>query len=159
MRRIAAPPTALLLGALLPLAARAAEPLGKYVAPEAAPISPSPTLLLLRSLASLALVVGLVLITAWLYRLRSGATLSPSLSRLRVLESVALGTGRSLHLVAVGQQVLLLGGGQQVTHLATFGATEVGYDPQDAAPPSFESLLGRITQSGRERPGAAATGD
>ncbi len=131
----------------------AAEPpaLGPYVPPESvAAAGPSPTLMLVRTLASLALVLGLVVGVAWLLRVK-GNLASPGLtSRLRVLESASLGPSRSLHLVVVGKQVLLLGGGSQVTCLATYDADELGIDP-DAPHPAFDTFLAKLQWPARER--------
>ncbi len=145
--------------AALATAAWAAPPakLGTYVPPETHGFAPSPSLLLLRTVGSLVLVVGLVLVTAWFWRLKVGLA-SPEVGRrLRVIETVPLGPSRSLHLVAVGQRVLLVGGGSQVTCLATYTPEEVGWDP-DAAGPSFEHLLARLHRPARE-PAAAVEGD
>lgn len=137
----------------------AAEPsLGEYVRPEAQPFAPSPSLLLLRTIASLALVVGLILATAWLARLRGGLAAPQAAGRVRVIESATLGQNRSLHLVGVGQRVLLLGGGSQVTCLATFTAAEVGWDP-DARETGFDSFLSRLQWPGRETPDVHAVGE
>lgn len=129
--------------------------LGQYVPPETRTFAPSPGFLLLRTLSSLALVVGLVLVTAWLVRLRHGVGSTPATPRLRVIETTTLAPNRTLHLVALGERVLLLGAGSQVTCLGAYTAAEVGYDPADPLPaPSFETIVSRLQWPGRERPEA-----
>ena len=130
----------------------AAPALGPYVSPESlTAAAPSPTVLLLRMVGSLTLVLALVLGAAWLLKLKGSFNGTPTAARLRVLESVSLGPSRALHLVAVGKQVLLLGGGNQVTCLATYDADELGVDPEANHPP-FDTFLARLQWPGRERP-------
>ena len=143
--------TAILAGWATTVAAFAASPqVNTYVPPETQVVLPSPTALMLRTVASLALVLGLLVATAWLLRLRQHWAPAEQHARLKVIDTVALGGSRTLHLVAVGDQVLLLGGGAQVSHLASFTAEQVGYDPE-VATPSFDALLARL-HWGRERP-------
>jgi flagellar biosynthetic protein FliO len=113
--------------------------------------------LLARMLVSLALVVGLIYLTAWLARMRGTLAQSPAGYRLRVIETVALGPNRGLHLVAVGRTVLLLGAGNDgLRTLATFSAAEAGYDPESASPPA-ENFLSRLQalRGGGDLPAAA----
>lgn len=147
-----APLTLLLCGWAAQVAAQEAK-LGQYVPPESRSFGPSPGVLLLRTLSSLALVVGLVLLTAWLARLRHRGGAAPVSPRLRLIESAPLGPNRTLHLVALGDRVLLLGAGSQVTCLGTYTAAELDYDPSEPLPPqSFDSLTNRLQWPGRERP-------
>ena len=149
-RRIAWP--ALL--SLAPLAARAqdaATKLGTYTPPETQSFSPSPAWLLLRTIGSLVLVLGLLGFCAWLAKVRGGVAKTPSNGRLKVIESHALGTNRSLHLVAVGGRILLLGGGENITCLADFTAQELDWSPDEPGTPSFDSWLAKLQWPGQDQ--------
>lgn len=140
---------------LLAWAARAAaEPpaVPAYVPPETASFGPSPALLLLRTVASLALVVGLILAVAWLARARGGFGPAAAGSRLKLVESLSLGPGRAVHLVAVGPRVLLLGSdGGALRTLAELDATEIGWDPERGSTDLGDSFLARLHSYGAHR--------
>lgn len=124
-----------------------------YVPPETQAYAPSPTLLLFRTLGSLALVVGLIFVCGWLLKLRGGGAAAGGGGRLKVIESSTLGPNRTIHLVAVGGKVLLLGGADQVSCLASFTPDEVDWNP-DTEAASFESLLQRLPWAPHETPAA-----
>jgi flagellar protein FliO/FliZ len=79
---------------------------------------------LLRSTLSLAVVLGLILLCAWLFRRLGGDRLRPS-SRLQVLASTALGARERLALVEVdGHRLLLAVAPGQVTMLRDCGQAQ-----------------------------------
>jgi flagellar protein FliO/FliZ len=56
----------------------------------------------------LALVIAIVYVASLLLRRANAGRLAASVGRLRVVETVALGQGRSLHVIAVGDRLLLV---------------------------------------------------
>ncbi|MBI5833085.1 MAG: FliO/MopB family protein [Armatimonadetes bacterium] len=122
----------------------ASAPVPSYAPPSVGHYGPSGPWMMVRTLFALGLVVGLIYLTAWAAKAKGGITAAPSGYRLRVVETIALAPNRSLHLVAVGQQVLLLGAGTDgMRTLATFSAEELGYDPDSAVPPA-ESFMAKL---------------
>ena len=119
-------------------------PLPAYAPPTVGHYGPSGSWMMVRTIFSLGLVVGLIYLTAWVSKVKGGLNAVPSGYRLRVVETIALGTNRSLHLVAVGRQILLLGAGSDgLRTLATFSAEELGYDPDAEVPPA-ESFMAKL---------------
>ncbi len=119
-------------------------PLPAYAPPTVGHYGPSGAWLMVRTIFALGLVVGLIYLTAWVSRVKGGISAVPSGYRLRMVETIALGTNRSLHLVAVGRQILLLGAGSDgLRTLATFTAEELGYDPDAEVPPA-ESFMAKL---------------
>lgn len=125
------------------VSAMAQETVEPYVAPTLPAFGPHPALLILRTLGSLALVLGLVVGVAWLARLRLGpGTAAPLKQRLRLLETLPLGGGRGLLLVALGERAILLGSsGEGLSCLLELPAGEVGFDPAEPVPESFLARL------------------
>lgn len=125
------------------------QPLKAYQPPHWEPThATSGIWLALRALVSLGVVLALIYTTAALVKAKGGLGLTPTGYRLRVIETVALGPARALHLVALGDKVLLVGAaGQGLNVLGTFTAAEVGYDPQEVEPPS-ESFLAKLQSLG-----------
>jgi len=145
-------PAALALAtASLVHAQEAAHKLGAYVPPETQSFSPSPAMLLLRTIGSLVLVLSLIGGCAWLAKVKGGLGKAAPTSRMHVIETQPLGANRSLHLVAVGGRVLLLGGGDTINCLASFTDDEVDWSPAEADGPSFESWLTRLQWPGSEQ--------
>ncbi len=149
--RIAAPALAPLLLVCSARAQEAAAQLGTYTPPETQTFAPSPAWLLLRTVGSLVLVLTLVGFCGWLAKVRGGFQKTPAASRLRVIETQALGANRALHLVAVGGRVLLLGGGDTINCLASFTAEEVDWSPAEADGPTFEHWLARLQWPGADQ--------
>jgi flagellar biogenesis protein FliO len=132
-------------------------PLPAYQPPARGVAGESPAWLLLRAVLSLAVVIALVYAVAWLVKAKGALNLAPTGYRVRVLETVALGGTRMLHLVSVGDQVLLLGAGPEgVSHLASFSPAEVGYDP--SALPRADSFLAKLQGFAKQEPVEADAG-
>lgn len=133
------------------LTAAAEEPLvPAYQSPAPMAFSGSPALVLLRTLASLALVLGLITGLAWLTKVKGGMGITTTAdSRLRILESLTLGPGRTVYLVAVGSRVLLLGSdGHRLTTLSELQPDEVGFDPSAVSDLDGRSFLARFREAG-----------
>jgi flagellar protein FliO/FliZ len=112
-----------LLGvAALPVWASRAAALDLHYTEPAAPPAPSMAALLLRTGLALAVVVGLVYLTAWLLRKAQSGLGRPRARRgeVEVDSHVALGPKRSLYAVRWGKFRLLLGAGtSEITLLAS----------------------------------------
>src|ERR1035438_7639185 len=134
-----------LFALLLPAVAFAADPpLPVYQSPTPISLGGSPAWLLVRGLCSLALVIVFIYLAAALAKARGNFAGAPTGYRLKVVETIALAPGRTLHLVSVGEQVLLLGSGSDgMRTLATFSAAELGYDPVMASAPP-DSFLAKL---------------
>jgi flagellar protein FliO/FliZ len=125
--------------------ARAEPAMAPYREPAVEAYGGSPALALLRTVASLILVVGMIVGIGWVARMRTGLAPSPAGYRLRVVETMALGPGRTLHLVAVGREVLLIGAGSDgLTTLGSFSADAVDYDPDALEGAPVESFLSKL---------------
>jgi flagellar protein FliO/FliZ len=125
-------PCLLCVPALMAWASRAAALDLHYTEP-AAPPAPSMAGLLLRTGLALAVVVGLVYLTAWLLRrAQPGFARARRKGPVEVETHVALGPKRSLYAVRWGKFRLLLGaGGSEITLLASEW-TEGGEEPAAA---------------------------
>lgn len=151
LNRLGLIPAAAALSAVPVRAQEAASQLGTYLPPETQSFSPSPALLLLRTVGSLVLVLGLIGFCAWLAKVRGGLAKATCTSRLKVIETQPLGANRALHLVAVGERVLLLGGGDTINCLASFTADELDWSPAEAEHPTFDSWLTRLQWPGADQ--------
>ncbi|HVP38761.1 MAG TPA: flagellar biosynthetic protein FliO [Candidatus Saccharimonadales bacterium] len=117
-------------------AARAGAADFRYVEP-AAPPAPSLAGLLLRTALALAVVIGLVYLTAWALRkaqpgLARGRGRGGRASEVEVESHVALGPKRSLYSVRWGKFRLLLGAGAAEITLLASEWTEGGEPPGEA---------------------------
>ena len=129
-------------GALAPLGARSGAPGGP----------PGPAALLLRMFAALALVLGLVIAAAYLLKRYGGRLMGTTpagrADAIRIVSTKLLGGRRSLMLVRVRGQTLLLGVTPQAINCLTEihdleGEWAQPADSEGPAPTPFERHLGR----------------
>ena len=121
---------ALQMRAPAPVAAPAA---GALASPDAASDWVGNLSLVVSVCAKLALVIALIYGCLWVVRRWQGGWFSPRQKQITLLESTRLSPRQALHLVRVGQQVLLVGATDQSLTLLT----EVAWpaQPEAAAPP------------------------
>jgi flagellar biosynthetic protein FliO len=110
---------------------------------------------LLKMMAALFFVVGLIFLTAWLFRRLNGAHLRrPGAARtsMRLAESLPLGERRFLSVVEVGRRRFLLGvAPQAVSLLAELEPMDPAGTAETPAPGEFAGLLDkarRVLQRG-----------
>ena len=137
-------PILLLISTTVQPAATASEPVftdAQWTATAPRPSQAAPTADLVGSSLlsigiSLAAVIALAVFLGWLVkRLGVKRLVQPKGRHLEVIDSVALGFKRQASLIRLGDQLILVGIGEQgVSHLATLPARVLG---EDAAPPAL----------------------
>jgi flagellar biosynthetic protein FliO len=116
---------------------------------------------LLRVLGALALVLGLFLGGAWLFRNGRFSNFTRGRSaRLNVLETRSLGARQAIYVVAYNQERFLIGstpaGINLLSHLAPSSNAEADVPPQAAANPSFSQALAQVLRGQKPgKPGGA----
>ncbi len=159
-------PILLLISTTVQPAATASEPVftdAQWTAAAPRPNQATPTTDLVGSslvsiAISLAAVIALAVLLGWLVkRLGVKRLVQPKGRHLEVVDSVALGFKRQASLIRLGNQVILVGIGEQgVSHLGTFPASVLGDEAAAPAPatapapvavpapdPAFRNLLTR----------------
>jgi len=130
---------------LLANASAFAQAANSAAAPLTAPPLPDASISIVRVFGALALVIGLFLGGAWLFRNWQRLAVQRGRSKLNVLETRSLGGRHSLHVIGYEQERFLIAaspaGVSMLTHLPTAEETEAAETPKNSPKPSFAQAL------------------
>ena len=129
-----------------------AQPTNFAAAPLTAPSLPEASLSLFRIFGALALVIGLFLGGAWLFRNWRRLAQRGRLPQLNILETRSLGGRHAIHVIGYQQERFLIassaGGVNLLSHLPVAvvadGETEAVAETKTSAPPSFAQALSHV---------------